>query len=101
MVLLCFVLPAVLSVIICEIERKPVSYTHLDVYKRQSLHWIRAGMFMLRARMAVWLLELPSRVIKPSSRLLSMQMCIRDSASNISVSTGVFCVYWFFSRASC
>ena len=24
-----------------KVTQKPVSYTHLDVYKRQSLHWSR------------------------------------------------------------
>ena len=37
---------------------------------------------MLRARMAVWLLELPSRVIKPSSRLLSMRTVSEGARSS-------------------
>ena len=47
-----------------------------------SLHWIRAGMFMLRARMAVWLLALPSRVTKPSSRLLSSRTVSEGARSS-------------------
>ena len=57
--------------------RKPVSYTHLDVYKRQA-KWNSVVVMLGKLGFVAWLATQLGRVVIPGLNMTISEMCIRD-----------------------